>query len=84
MTFADAAEAWILHGEVKRNLKRGTLKDYRQVLDAYLLPAPDGHEPSRTTVYGRAPFATTPLRDSGRRRSRGGSTACRTGARRRS
>jgi integrase len=62
VTFADAAEAWILHGEVKRNLKRGTLKGYRQVLDAYLLPRPEGHE-RPDTVYGRAPFATTPLRD---------------------
>ena len=62
VTFADAAEAWMRHGEVKRNLKRGTLKDYRQVLDAYLLPRPEGHE-RPDTVYGRAPFATTPLRD---------------------
>jgi integrase len=62
VTFADAAESWLQHGERKRNLKRSTLKDYRQVLDAYLLPAPEGGE-STDTPYGRAPFATTPLRD---------------------
>ncbi len=62
VTFADAAESWLQHGERKRNLKRSTLKDYRQVLDAYLLPASDGGE-SNATPYGRAPFATTPLRD---------------------
>src|SRR5438309_1212181 len=38
VTFADAAEAWLRHGERKRNLKRSTVKDYRQALDAYLLP----------------------------------------------
>ena len=27
VTFADAAEAWLAHGERKRNLKRSTLKD---------------------------------------------------------
>lgn len=58
VTFADAAEAWLSHGERRRNLKRSTLKDYRQVLDAYLLPREDGDTP-----YGRAPFASTPLRD---------------------
>jgi integrase len=62
VTFADAAESWLQHGERKRNLKRSTVKDYRQVLDAYLLPAPEGGEASETP-YGRAPFATTPLRD---------------------
>ena len=62
VTFADAAESWLQHGERKRNLKRSTLKDYRQVLDAYLLPAPEDGEASETR-YGRAPFATTPLRD---------------------
>jgi len=62
VTFADAAEAWLRHGERKRNLKRSTLRDYRQVLDAYLLPAPENSEPSETP-YGRAPFALTPLRD---------------------
>jgi integrase len=62
VTFADAAESWLQHGERKRNLKRSTLKDYRQVLDAYLLPASEGSE-SSDTPYGRAPFATTPLRD---------------------
>jgi integrase len=62
MTFADAAEAWLAHGERKRNLKRSTLKDYRQVLDAYLLPVAEGGNGSET-AYGRAPFARTPLRD---------------------
>ncbi len=62
LTFVDAAEAWLRHGEQKRNLKRSTLRDYRQVLDAYLLPAPAGKEPADTR-YGRAPFATKPLRD---------------------
>jgi integrase len=62
VTFADAAEAWLRHGERKRNLKRSTLRDYRQVLDAYLLPAAADAE-SAPTPYGRAPFATTPLRD---------------------
>jgi integrase len=62
VTFADAAEAWLLHGERRRNLKRSTFKDYRQVLDAYLLPARDPDEPSETR-YGRAPFATVPLHD---------------------
>lgn len=37
-TFADAAGEWLRHGELKRGLKRSTLLDYRQVLDAYLLP----------------------------------------------
>ena len=59
MTFADAAEAWLLHGERKRALKRSTLADYRQALDAYL--PPDRTRPD--TAHGRAPFATMPLRD---------------------
>jgi integrase len=62
VTFADAAEAWLLHGERKRNLKRSTLKDYRQVLDAYLLPAKDQGQDAGTP-YGRAAFAIRPLRD---------------------
>jgi integrase len=62
VTFADAAEAWLQHGERKRNLKRSTIKDYRQVLDAYLLPASEGTEPA-ATVYERARFGATPLRD---------------------
>ena len=61
VTFADAAEAWYLHGERRRNLKRSTLKDYRQVLDAYLLPPQD--DEVTETPCGRAPFATTALRD---------------------
>jgi integrase len=59
VTFADAAEAWLLHGERKRNLKRSTLKDYRQVLDAYLLSSPV--DASNETPYGRAPFASVSL-----------------------
>jgi integrase len=62
VTFADAAAAWLQHGERKRNLKRSTVKDYRQVLDAYLLPA-DKNTVGAVTPYGRASFATTPLRD---------------------
>ncbi len=58
VTFLDAAEGWLRHGERKRNLKRSTLKDYRQVLDAYLLPGESGQTP-----YGRTPFAAAPLRD---------------------
>jgi integrase len=61
VTFADAAEAWFEHGQTRRNLKRSTLKGYRQILDAYLLPAREAEH--RTTAYGRAPFAATPLRD---------------------
>jgi hypothetical protein len=62
VTFADAAEAWLRHGERKRNLKRSTVKDYRQALDAYLLPARD-HDRTPGTPYGRAEFASTALRD---------------------
>ncbi len=47
-------------GERKRNLKRSTLRDYRQALDAYLLPAK--HEANVSdTQFGRAPFAATSL-----------------------
>ncbi|MGH2914360.1 MAG: tyrosine-type recombinase/integrase [Solirubrobacteraceae bacterium] len=59
VTFSDAAEAWLLHGQRHRNLKRSTLRDYRQTLDAYLLPAPD--DDASETTCGRAGFATTPL-----------------------
>ena len=62
MTFADAAAAWLRHGERKRNLKRSTIKDYRQALAAYLLPAAENGE-SRDAPYGRAPFAARVLRD---------------------
>jgi integrase len=64
MTFSNAAEAWVRHGERKRNLKRSTLKDYRQALDAYLLPERDGALRNQTP-YGRAQFATRPLRELG-------------------
>lgn len=62
LSFAEAAEAWLLNGKRKRNVKRSTLIDYRQVLDAYLLPAPDDSD-LHETVYGRAPFATTSLQN---------------------
>jgi integrase len=58
VTFADAAEAWLSHGERRRNLKRSTVKDYRQALDAYLLPGEESE-----TAFGRARFASTALRD---------------------
>ncbi|MBV9003305.1 MAG: tyrosine-type recombinase/integrase [Solirubrobacterales bacterium] len=38
-TFGDVAEDWLRHGQLRRGLKRSTLRDYRQVFDAYLLPA---------------------------------------------
>jgi integrase len=38
-TFSQLAEEWLAHGKLKRGLKRSTLRDYRQVLDCYLLPA---------------------------------------------
>lgn len=62
VTFADAAEAWLHHGEVRRNLKRSTVRDYRQALDAYLLPARP-NVISAPTPCGRAPFAEMPLGD---------------------
>lgn len=62
VTFADAAEAWLDHGKRKRNLKRSTLRDYRQALDTYLLPPPKDSE-SNDTSFGRAPFGSKPLRD---------------------
>jgi integrase len=37
--FMDVAEDWMLHGERKRGLKRGTLRDYRYTLRTHLLPA---------------------------------------------
>ncbi|HEY5195973.1 MAG TPA: hypothetical protein VIJ51_02985 [Solirubrobacteraceae bacterium] len=56
VTFADAAEAWLLHGEHKRALKRSTLADYRQALDASLLPAAADRTVSSTLI---APEAST-------------------------
>ena len=60
VTFADAAEAWLRHGERQRNLKRSSVRDYRQVLDAYLLPSASKTN-GGTTSFGRARFADTPL-----------------------
>jgi hypothetical protein len=42
--FMDVAEDWMLHGERKRGLKQGTLRDYRYTLDGHLLPAFGNHE----------------------------------------
>ena len=63
VTFADAAAAWLEHGEKRRNLKRSTLKDYRQAIDAYLVVPTDGERDSSVTAYGYAPFARTALRE---------------------
>jgi integrase len=60
VTFADAAEAWLRHGACQRNLKRSSVRDYRQALDAYLLPPP-AEANGYATSFGRAPFADTPL-----------------------
>ncbi len=58
MTFADAAEAWLLHAERQRALKPSTLANYRRALDTHLLPdRPDQRSPE--TVHRRAPFAAT-------------------------
>lgn len=61
MTFADAAEAWLADGSKRRNLKLSSWKDYRQALDAYLLPRDAANE-ERITAYGRAPFGGMPLK----------------------
>jgi integrase len=63
VTFADAAAAWLEHGEKRRNLKRSTLKDYRQAIDAYLVEPTDGERESSETAYGYAPFAYKALRE---------------------
>jgi len=39
VTFADAAEGWLRHGEQVRRLKRSTLGDYRSAVSCHLLPA---------------------------------------------
>ena len=59
VTFADAAEAWLRHGERQRNLKRSSVRDYRQALDAYVLPS--ASQTDGATRFGRTPFADTPL-----------------------
>jgi integrase len=48
-TFADAAAAWLEDGRKRRALKPATALDYRQVLDAYLLPAIGSVSISRMT-----------------------------------
>lgn len=37
-TFGELAEEWLVHGQRRRGLKRSTLGDYRQALNAYILP----------------------------------------------
>ncbi len=44
VSFRDAAEEWVRHGEVERALKPCTVLDYRSALRAHLLPA-FGDEP---------------------------------------
>ena len=39
MTFENAAEEWLRHGRVERQLKPSTLRDYRSVVDRHLIPA---------------------------------------------
>jgi integrase len=39
LTFAQVAADWLEHGEHKRGLKYGTLRDYRYTLNGHLLPA---------------------------------------------
>ncbi len=55
MTFADAAEAWLLHGERNRNLKRSTVRDYARCSTPTSCRA--RRPPNSETRYGRAPFA---------------------------
>jgi integrase len=39
VSFADAAEEWLAHGERERDWKRSTINDYRSAVRAHLLPA---------------------------------------------
>ena len=39
VTFAEAADEWLRHGEVERGLKRSTLNDYRILVRVHLKPA---------------------------------------------
>jgi len=39
VTFAQAAEEWLRHGEQVRGLKRSSLSNYRSAVDRHLLPA---------------------------------------------
>src|SRR4051794_3963974 len=50
--FMDVAEDWMLHGERKRGLKRGTLRDYRYTVDGHLLPAFGAQEIAGITPEG--------------------------------
>jgi integrase len=65
VTFADAAAAWLEHGEKRRNLKRSTVKDYRQAIGAYLVEPKGGERESSETDFGYAPFAFKALRELG-------------------
>jgi integrase len=61
LTFADAAERWYERAE-RRGRKRATLRDYRQALDAYLLPesgdqTDDRRKVKRRLKIERCPFA---------------------------
>jgi Phage integrase, N-terminal SAM-like domain len=47
--FMDVAEDWMLHGERKRGLKHGTLRDYRYTLRTHLLPAFGDHDSAAIT-----------------------------------
>src|SRR5512133_2891448 len=50
--FMDVAEDWMLHGERKRGLKRGTLRDYRYTVDGHLLAAFGDQEIAGITPEG--------------------------------
>jgi integrase len=47
VTFADAANEWLWHGELERANKPSTLRDYRSALNKHLLPA-FGHRALRS------------------------------------
>ena len=49
--FMDVAEDWMLHGERKRGLKHGTLRDYRYTLRTHLLPAFGEHDIAAITRH---------------------------------
>ncbi len=39
VTFGEALDEWLRHGEHERHLKPSTLRDYRSIIGAHLLPA---------------------------------------------